>query len=52
MRAESHCQYCAGGDDSVANEIGAVEGDVVVRFDTGPCVWEVQADGAWTIAPK
>lgn len=44
--------YCAGGDDSVANEIGAVAGDVVVRFDTGPCVWEVQADGAWTIAPK
>lgn len=44
--------YCAGGDDYVVNEIGPVDGDVVVKFTDGPCVWEVQADGAWTLAPK
>lgn len=44
--------YCAGGDDSVANEIGAAEGQVVVRMAKGPCFWEVQADGAWSVKPK
>lgn len=43
---------CAGGSDSVANEIGAVEGSVVVKFQDGPCFWEVRADGDWSIKPK
>jgi len=44
--------HCAGGDDVVANEIGSAKGDVVVRMREGPCLWEVQADGTWSIKPK
>ncbi len=44
--------YCVGGIDSVANEIGKFEGQVVVRFSDGPCIWEVKADGDWSIKPK
>lgn len=44
--------HCAGGRDVAANEIGAVEGSVVVRFGRGPCLWEVQADGDWSVKPK
>lgn len=44
--------YCVGGTDSVANEIGAFDGQVVVRFSDGPCIWEVKADGDWSIKPK
>lgn len=44
--------YCAGGEDSVQNEIGAVSGSTVVRFSEGPCFWDVQADGAWSLMPK
>jgi hypothetical protein len=44
--------YCAGGEDSVQNEIGAVSGSTVVRFAEGPCFWDVQADGAWSLMPK
>jgi len=43
---------CEGGDDLVANEIGSVSGEAVAEFETGPCVWEVQADGDWNIRPK
>lgn len=43
---------CGGGTDYVQNEIGAVDGDAIVRFSDGPCLWDVQADGSWTIAPK
>ena len=43
---------CGGGTDYVQNEIGAVDGDAIVRFKDGPCLWDVQADGNWTIAPK
>jgi hypothetical protein len=44
--------YCAGGQDSVQNEIGKVSGSVVVRFRDGPCFWDVRADGAWSLKPK
>ena len=44
--------YCAGGEDYVANEIGAMDGQVVARFEDGPCIWAVQADGDWSIKPK
>jgi hypothetical protein len=43
---------CAGGQDFVANEIGAFEGSVVASFRDGPCLWEVQADGDWSVKPK
>lgn len=44
--------YCAGGADPVANEIGTVHGEVVVRMSKGPCFWEVEADGSWSVKPK
>jgi hypothetical protein len=44
--------HCAGGEDFVANEIGTTQGQVVVKMRKGPCLWEVQADGKWTIHPK
>ena len=44
--------YCAGGIDSVENEIGKVNDQVVVRFSDGPCLWGVHADGDWSLAPK
>lgn len=44
--------YCVGGIDSVANEIGAFDGQVVVRFSDGPCIWEIKADGDWSVKPK
>ncbi len=43
---------CAGGDDLVQNEIGAVENQAVVRFDESPCLWESKADGNWSVKPK
>lgn len=43
---------CAGGNDLLVNEIGAIQGDVVVRMVKGPCLWEVNADGAWSMKPK
>lgn len=44
--------HCAGGSDLVVNEIGPVDGSTVVRFDDGPCLWEVQADGNWNLSPQ
>ena len=45
--------HCDGQrPDLLQNEIGAAENEAVVRFGDGLCLWEVQADGDWTIAPK
>jgi len=44
--------HCAGGSDLVQNEIGQVNGSRVVRFAEGPCLWEVQADGAWSLKQR
>ncbi len=44
--------HCAGGTDLVQNEIGAVAGSTVVQFDEGPCMWEVEADGNWSLQPR
>jgi hypothetical protein len=43
---------CAGGTVSVQNEIGPVAGSRVISFRTGPCFWEVQADGNWSLTPR
>jgi hypothetical protein len=40
---------CAGGDDLAQNNIGPTSGTAVTRFRNGPCLWEVRADGAWSI---
>lgn len=44
--------HCAGGSDLMQNEIGGVDGSRVVQFSQGPCFWEVQADGDWSLAPR
>jgi hypothetical protein len=44
--------YCAGGTEYVQNEIGRVAGSRVVRFPKGPCMWEVEADGNWSLKPR
>lgn len=45
--------HCAGGSDLAENQIGTVTDSAsVVRFEEGPCLWEVQADGDWSIRPK
>jgi len=41
--------HCAGGSSLVQNEIGSVNASLVVQFDDGPCLWEVQADGSWSL---
>jgi hypothetical protein len=43
---------CAGGGDYLQNEIGPVENTAMARFGNGPCLWDVNADGNWTIAPR
>lgn len=43
---------CAGGTDLVQNELGPVSGSGMVRFDDGPCLWSVQADGNWSLSPR
>jgi hypothetical protein len=44
--------HCAGGDRLVENTIGATSGAVVARFTQGPCAWEVQADGTWSVEKR
>ncbi len=43
---------CAGGEEFVQNEIGKVDGAAVVNFTAGPCMWDVDADGDWTIKQR
>jgi hypothetical protein len=45
-------RICATGRDLVVNEIGAFDGETVVRSDDNVCFWDISADGAWTAAPK
>ena len=44
--------HCAGGSELIQNTIGAVGGSVFVRFPKGPCFWEIQADGHWSLQPR
>lgn len=44
--------HCAGTRDLIQNRIGAAEGSQVIPARRGPCFWEVQADGAWSLAPR
>lgn len=43
---------CADRSRLVQNEIGKVSGSGVVQFGSGPCLWSVQADGNWSLAPR
>src|SRR5204863_6918850 len=42
---------CRDGDDLVQNAIGALALSRPVRFGAGPCFWEVQASGDWSLVP-
>jgi len=44
--------HCAGGSNLVQNEIGPVSGSGIVAFEEGPCCWEVEADGDWSLKPR
>lgn len=44
--------HCASDSDLVQNEIGSVSGSTVLSFGDGPCFWEVEADGSWSLAPR
>jgi hypothetical protein len=44
--------HCAGGSDLIENEIGRVSGSRFVSFEDGPCLWEVNADGNWSLHPR
>ena len=43
---------CAGGTDGAQNEIGSIEASAMARFSEGPCLWDVNADGNWSIKPR
>jgi hypothetical protein len=43
---------CAGSDDLVQNSVGPASGSVIADFARGPCLWEVRADGAWSLTPR
>ncbi len=44
--------HCADGTDLVQNEIGVVSGSGIVEFGEAPCLWEVEADGNWSLQPR
>lgn len=44
---------CDNSRDLLVNEIGAYQGDAVVSFGNAQvCMWDISADGNWSIAPK
>lgn len=44
--------HCAGARQLIQNEIGAFTGSKIVQFGRAPCMWEVVADGNWSIAAQ
>lgn len=44
--------HCVGGSDLIVNEIGSFSGSTIIRFEKGPCLWEVNADGSWSLEPR
>ncbi len=44
--------HCASRANLIQNSIGPMDGSAVVRFGTGPCMWEVEADGEWNLSPR
>jgi hypothetical protein len=41
--------HCGGGSELVQNEIGSLSGSTVVDFPAGPCLWDVQSEGSWSL---
>lgn len=44
--------HCVGGSELLQNEIGSVNNTGIVSFTEGPCLWEVQSEGRWSIGPR
>ena len=44
--------YCTGSSSLIHSMIGPTSGSRAITFPQGPCVWEVQADGAWSLRPQ
>lgn len=44
--------HCTAGSTLVVNEIGPVEESAVVTLRGDFCIWEVRADGAWSLRPR
>jgi hypothetical protein len=44
--------HCIGGSDLVVNEIGNYAGETIISFESGPCLWVVNADGTWSLNRK
>jgi hypothetical protein len=43
---------CGTYRDLVQNEIGPVTNEAIAYVTGGPCLWEITADGDWSITPK
>ncbi len=44
--------HCNGRRSLIQNTVGEFSGSKIVEFGRGPCFWEVQADGAWSLTPR
>jgi hypothetical protein len=46
-----HCEMQRA--DLLQNEIGPVDNEAIVSFpDSGLCLWDITADGNWTVQPR
>ena len=43
--------HCDGGNQLIQNAIGDFTGTIPITFPAGPCFWEVQASGPWSLTP-
>jgi len=43
--------HCVGGSNEVLSRPGAFDESVMVSLPRGPCLWEVVADGNWSLRP-
>ena len=44
--------HCVSGDVvAVDDSSGPYERTAMITFSRGPCFWEVQSDGSWTLKP-
>jgi hypothetical protein len=44
--------HCLSGDVVVVDTSGPLRNTATINFSTGPCFWEVQSDGAWSLQPQ
>ena len=45
--------HCVSGDvDVVDDNSGPYLGTAMISFTRGPCFWEVESDGSWSLKPQ